>query len=395
MSSSYTSVISCLKLLVLIGLVSFFFSSCKEENGGRGGDSSNPIEAAYFEDYDSPTYKWGYIDVNGRKVLKAKWDALKEMQDPLTAANYEGKWGYIDVDGKEKIPYKYKQATRFQDQRAFVQDFYDKWLLLDVEGHVVDTTDYTQVNTFQDGHCVVEKFGLKGVINAEGKEILPIEYNTVKIAGDKFIVSKNGLSGIVNKNEVVVPMEYDKIYMPNDGLFRFRKDRKYGYLDQSGKVVSPRLYDKANNFEGKYASVFYEGQYHLINSRFQLIKSMSVDNLKSAGSGLWKYKQNNKWGLMDTKGMVLIKPRYELVNKYSSGLIAVSNDDLWGYCDSEGKEVIPTRYPLAWDFYDGRARFIYDRGVGFIDKAGKIVIDDDFIEVRDFSNGKARFQTYR
>ena len=89
MRSFKTLTDSILSLMVLLGFI-VLLQSCKEDSTSQG--YSTPIEEAYFDDYDSPVFKWGYIDVTGSKVLKAKWDALKEMQDPLTAANYEGKW---------------------------------------------------------------------------------------------------------------------------------------------------------------------------------------------------------------------------------------------------------------------------------------------------------------
>ena len=381
-------------LLLFLFTFAVLFVACKPDTTNANAYST-PIEQAYFEDYDSPENKWGYIDVKGRTVLEAKWDDLKEMQDPLTAANYQGKWGYIDLSGEVQIPYQYKQVTLFENERAFVQDFQNKWLLINPSGQVLDTTDYTQVTAFQKGYSVVARVGLKGVIDVNNGIILSLKYNSISILGEgKFIVKMDNQYGLVENTKSLSPLKYDKIYDPSEGLLRFKKDGAYGYMDLSGQEIKPLQYDKASNFEGQVAMVSFDGNYHLINRQFSTIKSFSVDNLRYAGEGLWKYKQKGKWGLVDSDGQIIMTPRYELINKFRNNRVAVSNSDIWGYCDNNGKEVIPLKYPLVWDFYDGRARFIDDRGVGFIDKDGKIVIRDKFLEVRDFSNGKARFQTF-
>lgn len=393
--SSTKSSVGWLMYPIVCVILGYLTISCKPDVKHQD-HYDNPIEAAYFEDYESPDYKWGYINTQGEKIFKAHWDALKEMQPYLTAANFQGRWGYIDSQGREKINYAYKQATRFEDQRAFVQDFHNKWLLIDDLGTVLDTTDYTQVNSFQNGQCVVEKLGFKGVIDADGRIILPLEYKSIIILDEnKFIARKANQYALVTSTETLTEFKYDKLYAPKDEIIRFKKDKSYGYLNLAGDPLSSKTYSKATNFDSGYAAVKSNGQYHLINKSLEIAISITADNLKSAGEGLWMFKREGKWGLIDSRGTIIMEPRYELMNRFSSGRIAVANDDLWGYCDDNGIEVIPLKYPLVWDFVDGRARFIYDRGVGFMDKSGKVVIADKFIEVRDFSNGKARFQSYR
>ena len=382
------------KLLVLGALLGLT-PSCKEDSQ-RLMDYANPIEAAYFEDYDSPAYKWGYINTQGKKILEAKWDALKEMQPTLTAANYKGRWGYIDTDGNAKIDYVYKQATRFSDQRAFVQDFSNQWLLIDEQGAVIDSTGFSQVHTFERGLCVVDKLGLKGVIDKNGTEILPIRYNSINILGDnKFIVRQGSQYTLLHSGTPLTSKGYDRLYTPSDGLIRFKQAQRYGYLDLNGIEMSAQRYTKATNFVSEVAAVQDGKGFHLIDKRLEIIKSIEADNIKSAGAGKWKFKRNGKWGLLNGQGEMILEPRYDLMNRYNSDRIAVAIGDRWGYCDENGEEVIPLKFPLVWDFSDGRARFIDNRGVGFIDKEGVMVISDNFIEVRDFSNGMARFQSYR
>ncbi len=391
----HKSILACtFKLLVLGALISLT-SACKEDSGPIA-DYANPIEAAYFEDYDSPAYKWGYINTKGEKVLKAKWDALKEMQPTLTAANYEGRWGYIDIEGTTKIDYTYKQATRFEDQRAFVQDFNNRWLLIDEQGTVIDSTDFSQVHTYDKGLCVVGRLGLKGVIDKGGQVVLPLQYKSIAILGDnKFIVKQGSSYTLLQGQTPLTTNEYDRLYTPSDGLIRFKQAKSYGYLDLEGKELSSQRYGKATNFESNLAAVQDGSQFSLIDKRLQIIRPIEADVVKSAGAGKWKFKRDDKWGLLNSLGEIILEPRYELMNKYNSDRIAVANQDKWGYCDENGQEVIPLQFPLVWDYSDGRARFIDDRGVGFIDKGGRMVISDNFIEVRDFSNGMARFQSYR
>ncbi|MGN7055431.1 WG repeat-containing protein, partial [Neisseria sp. P0003.S004] len=63
----------------------------------------------------------------------------------------------------------------------------------------------------------------------------------------------------------------------------------------------------------------------------------------------------NKYGYINTKGEMVIPPKYEEAFYFNEGLAAVKILDKWGYIDKRNQWVIPARYKSAYNFEDGMA----------------------------------------
>lgn len=128
------------------------------------------------------------------------------------------------------------------------------------------------------------------------------------------------------------------------------------------------------------------------------------------------FKEGAKWGFIDTKGTVIIKPQYtycrnfygELakVNKNTfinikgetvkaekriigsrycfEGLAAVKSNKLWGYMDVNGKIVIPEKYNTVTDFNKGHAIVANNDGVFVIDKQGNETMIKSDTKIKSF-----------
>lgn len=154
---------------------------------------------------------------------------------------------------------------------------------------------------------------------------------------------------------------------------------------------------------------------------------------------------DGKWGYIDAKGKVVIKPAYRQADDFVSGLARVTTSDetvyinshglwvfnlpdgcdatrrfseglagfsvglyagkpdKWGYFDRNGKVVIRPKYDRIGDFSGGLARVnsgakwefpgrLQGGKWGFIDKSGRVVIPVEFDNVGDFSAGQARVE---
>ncbi|MHB1391610.1 MAG: WG repeat-containing protein [Clostridia bacterium] len=206
-----------------------------------------------------------------------------------------------------------------------------------------------------------------GFINQEGKAIVYTQYGFaydfkeglafIDDSGDTFY-------GYIDKKGNVVWNNVDKTVGSNTGaqekLYGISLNRKYGYMDRSGKVVVEPQY------EGTYT--FYEG--------------------------LSAVKKDNKWGLIDKSGILLCEPQFKDVGSYSEGLISVrvglvyesknSKTTIYreGYADKNGNVLISPQYGQAYSFKDGMAEVYLDTvgmapetpfGRSYIDKSGNFI----------------------
>jgi len=157
----------------------------------------------------------------------------------------------------------------------------------------------------------------------------------------------------VKKNEEGLPQ----------GLVRFKKGGKYGFKDQTGKIIVEAKYDDAYDFIEGAAQVTLD----------------------------------NKSGLIDSTGKEIVALKYDFVNSFSEGLAQVSLNSKFGFVDKTGKEVIDLKFDGLLDFSEGLAGALQSvtsgntpsLKYGFIDKTGKEVIPFKYEMLDSFSEGLA------
>jgi hypothetical protein len=107
--------------------------------------------------------------------------------------------------------------------------------------------------------------------------------------------------------------------------------------------------------------------------------SVALPNGVLTFSGLnvaW-FRENEKYGLVDTSGHVVLTPKYDNASDFSEGLAEVTKDGKAGYVDITGKEVVPLIYDhdiRNHSFCGEIAVVCKDYKYGFVDKTGKELI---------------------
>lgn len=376
-------------------LLCTLFFSCKSDSATD--PEFQTIEEGYFEDYSSPREKWGYMDVTGETVIKPKFDDVRDMLGPITAANFKGRWGFIDQKGNTHIEFQYKQVQDFNQEadRAFVQDFNNKWLLINDKNEIIDSLPFDNFKQFVGNYCPVATGGDWGIIDRSGALVVPTTYGLIDlIKMDLAIAKKYGKQGIINMNNVpVLDFQFKKINYCENDFVRMRDDKGYCFYDLKTMSKASPYYQKASLLKDGYFVGKTDRQLAIITDQFKVFKSLPYDRVEYANQNRWVYKENGLWGILDEKGESLTEAKFDLINKYEEDIILFSQQELWGYLDMKGELFIPADFPIAWEYKNGYARILHRKGIGFIDKSKNLVIDRRVFEVRDFYNGLARFQT--
>jgi hypothetical protein len=238
-----------------------------------------------------------------------------------------------------------------------------KWGLVNAEGRLVLPTvyDYTFGDMFEgffDDLAIVVQSGKYGYVNTEGKVAVPLEYDYGRDFKNGFAdVSKNGKYGIIDTSgATAVPFEYDSLTVLPTNLAIAVKDNKFGVIDMTGNEVIPMIYEDINAlpFDFNYDSHFFE------------------------------FRQNGKGALADLAGNLLTDFVYEYIDFFSQGLAAVRKETgKWGYIDSKGTEVISAIYDQAFHFNHGLAGVTKDGIDEFIDLTGTTAFESNAVGFYD------------
>ena len=98
-----------------------------------------------------------------------------------------------------------------------------------------------------------------------------------------------------------------------------------------------------------------------------------------AGQPLVPYRKNDKTGFVDAGGQFRIPPRFEEALWFSDGLAAVKIGDKWGFIDASGNVVIAPRFDDAFYFYGDLGVAELDGRSVLIDRKGDVVTAFDGI----------------
>ncbi len=119
---------------------------------------------------------------------------------------------------------------------------------------------------------------------------------------------------------------------------------------------------------------------------------------ESAGSsfveGLAQVFVGDKAGFIDTKGRVVIQPRFSGTNGFKEGRALVWLADGCAYIDKKGAYVVPPGlYSDGHDFSEGLAAVAVTEGdqirYGYVDRSGTLAIKPQFVAAGEFSEGLA------
>ncbi len=203
---------------------------------------------------------------------------------------------------------------------------------------------YTNQKAMKNDILIVEREdGKKAIIKPNGDEIIGAKYTDITYmenTGD-FVVSLNGKYGIINaQGKPKINLDYDAIYVLDEdlGLYVVKQNNKYGVLNQNGNVVIYIENDDIGIDRSLYTNTTIKNPYLL------------YDNCIAV-------KKADKWGIYNKNGKIILPIEYDSLgcvvgtsSTRSAGnvltiddyeAIVVCKDKKYGIINSTGTELIP------------------------------------------------------
>ena len=285
--------------------------------------------------------KWGVIDSTGNTVIDPSY---KEM---IIVPNSKSGVFICTYDvNYETGEYKTK-ALNEKNQEIFTQ--YEK-----IEP--MQNQDKSGNIWYETNVLKVQKDGKYGLINFDGKEVIPTEYDEIAVIPqieNSFKVKKDNKYGIVDSDgKTVIQAQYadiDVLGKDNKSGFIVKKDDgKYGIVDYSNTLILEAKYDSVEKVYGNDMYVVTEnGKQKLVNKSGNDILTEGFDSIKQILANQENaviFTKSGKYGVIKTTGEILIDPQYDNLEETKVGTFIASKDGKYGIIDINKEEKLPFEY---------------------------------------------------
>jgi hypothetical protein len=208
--------------------------------------------------------------------------------------------------------------------------------------------------------------GKLGLMDGSGKMIGPFIYSLI---GSHYADQMN--EPVLLKDQFREGLV--RVYILKSG------QKKGGYIDTTGKVVIPLIYDECEPFGNGVALVFLGEKCGLIDKTGKILIPIKyagglfrlTNNLWTASDGVGKH------GITTQSGIEVLPIIYNMMVSYPDyGIITLNKKK--GYFNMDGKLTIPCIYDDAKRFEDGIAAVALNNKWGYIDVAGKTVLPFEY-----------------
>ena len=256
--------------------------------------------------------KWGFINKQNEVIIPFEYEIPEYscFNKYYAPAGKNGKFGFIDNSNETVIPFKYENALiRSRYGKLFPVKQNGKWKFIDYKERKVIQLEFDDVECNSDGYSVyhvMRKVGdkkLYGLVDARANRLLvPCEYLSLCPNPNSIQVKKqNGKYILLNWNGEEISEEYDFIEeYSNEGLYIARNDSKEGYINESGAVEIPFIYQKCESFYGGFAVVKNEICLQVIDRKNSVIlRGEQYDKIYNTGVGIYILENSEElsfWG---------------------------------------------------------------------------------------------------
>ncbi len=336
-------------LIMAVSLTIRAFKSVKEYYADRRHERmvNSPT---YLHDYDnkyvSPyviyhDYGYDYSDSRGylfnttlgrRTETGIQWICPSSDGDSLTCYSKDDKRGYFNrFTGAVVVPPQYEKAWIFSEGLACVME---KGTLhfIDHKGHKAIDKEFPYAYRiydycFHNGLCNMLADGNRiGLIDKQGNWVVePIYYDmTYYTAGFWMVYDSEFNYGLLDANgKVLLPVEYDyiSIHESDSCIFARRFDNIEQVLDYNCNVINPI------NIVAVYPLEYPTNEYD------------AEGDLKRAVANCLEYRSNNEYGLIDKNGKIITLPIYLNIKAIGPDRYRCWGPNGYMILDSKGKMI--------------------------------------------------------
>jgi hypothetical protein len=314
-----------------------------------------------------------------------------------------GKVGLKNEAGKVLIPAKYEALGWSDGEFSIVSNVIGyrakgKWGLISLNNHIITKPEFEEISPADASLLIVRKKSpaslrmICGIITSSGKEVIPVQYDDIKVASLRAIVfTKIGNQfkyGLVDlENRVLIPQQFKKIL--SIGSLRYAVENfedKWALYSESGKQITTFSIDSISSFQKNYAIV-YQGLHQGLIDREGVMKiEAKYREIRVDADGSAYSRQSSTWLFFDGQHNLQQKVNADSIIGIDKNLMKVHIAGLIQLSDYNVKAISNAKITGLEKFHGDKAIFSRHGKFGVIRRNGKVLIEPVYAGLRWDSN---------
>lgn len=339
-----------------------------------------------------------------------------------TANNYavfeeNGKVGLKTTDGQILIPAQY-DALGWSDGKLSVINTITGfkvnglWGLINLSNHKITKALYDELLPGEASYLLARKKSslslrlVQGCISTEGKEVVPFQYDGIKLHSLRAIVYtkignvyKYGLIDLQNKS--LIPQQFK--YIHSIGSLRYAVENfenKSALFGDDGKQITPFHIDSISDFRKNYAIIYQNLRQGVIDREGVIKVDAIYREIKIDDDGTVHTRQADEWQLLEGSNKLLQKTNVDAVKPSGKDQLLLQLSGEVFLTDTQFRPVNKSRYHALSTFENGKAIATINGKQGLIRQDGSEIIapsylelirDRNFLLARQKENGRDRW----
>lgn len=306
-----------------------------------------------------------------------------------------GKVGLKNEQGRVLIPAQYEALGWSNGKFSLLDNVTGYkanglWGLINLDNHIVTKAAYEDMWPADNALIIARKKSavspriVTGCLNASGKEVLPFQYDDIRLYFLRAIVfTKIGNQykyGLVDlENKTLIPQQYKSIY--SIGSLRYAVENfenKMALFTENGEQVTNFNIDSISSFKKNYAIIYQDSQQGLIDREGQINVEPTYREIRIDDDGSLHSRQLDEWLFLDGQNKLLQKKRADSVVAIGKNLLSVTTAGFIQVVDYQLKPLSTPKFSTLGKFIHGKVIFSIGNKYGIADKNGSILLSAKF-----------------
>ncbi len=336
-----------------------------------------------------------------------------------TAAQYSvfeenGKVGLKNDQGKVLIPAQHEALGWSDDTFSTLGDVTGyksngRWGLINLSNHRITKDEFEEIFPGDASLIIARKKStlslrtVTGCVSLSGKEIIPFEYDGIKISSLRAIVFtkignqfKYGLIDLTNRT--LIPQQYKSIQPLGSLRYAIENfDAKTALFTDNGKQITEFNIDSISTFKQNTAIIYQNLQQGLIDREGSVQIEAIYREIKINDDGKVYARGGNDWSFLDGNATIKQTLRADSIVSIGKSLFRIKTAGKITLTDNQFKPITTIRFDYLDNFKKGKAIFSLDRKFGIVRLDGSVLLapkfkdlkrDGDFLIAQNKVDGK-------